>query len=341
MNRREFVVGAAGAGAAMAAFPAGLAGIVREAHASGLERRALGRTGEKLSVIGFGGIVVMNATPEQASQRVREAIDAGVNYFDVAPSYGNAEDMLGPALEPHRKGVFLACKTQGRTKDAANAELESSLRKMRTDHFDLYQHHAVTRKSDVETILGKGGAMEAFEAAKKAGKVRFVGFSAHSVEAAMALMDGYAFDTILFPVNYATWNAGGFGPQVLAKAQEKGMGILCLKALARAPIEKGAAKPYEKCWYAPVRQARGGARGAALHAVAPGDGGDPARGRDHLRDGSEARRRLRADVAGRGGGDQAEGPRREAAVPVPEQGGLTAPAACPRWATFGVAASAR
>ena len=81
--------------------------------------------------------------------------------------------------------------------------------------------------------------MEAFEAAKKAGKVRFVGFSAHSVEAAMALMDGYAFDTILFPVNYATWNAGGFGPQVLAKAQEKGMGILCLKALARAPLERG------------------------------------------------------------------------------------------------------
>ncbi len=212
MNRREFVVGAAGAGAAMAAFPAGLAGIVREAHASGLERRALGRTGEKLSVIGFGGIVVMNATPEQAAQRVRAAIDAGVNYFDVAPSYGNAEDMLGPALEPHRKGVFLACKTQGRTKDAANAELESSLRKMRTDHFDLYQHHAVTRKSDVETILGKGGAMEAFEAAKKAGKVRFLGFSAHSVEAATALMDGYAFDTILFPVNYATWHAGGLRP---------------------------------------------------------------------------------------------------------------------------------
>jgi aryl-alcohol dehydrogenase-like predicted oxidoreductase len=209
---------------------------------------------------------------------VRAAIEAGVNYFDVAPSYGNAEDMLGPALEPHRKGVFLACKTQGRTKDAANAELESSLRKMRTDHFDLYQHHAVTKKADALTILGPGGSMEAFEAAKKAGKVRFVGFSAHSVEAAAALMDGYAFDTILFPFNYATWHAGSFGPQVLAKAKEKGMGILCLKAMAKGPWPEGAKKRYAKCWYEPLdapEDATMGLRFTLSHpvtaAIPPGD----------------------------------------------------------------------
>jgi predicted aldo/keto reductase-like oxidoreductase len=276
MNRRQFVVGTAGA-AAVAGFPAGLAGVER-VKGGGLEKRALGRTGERLSIIGFGGIVVMNATTEEAAQRVREAIEAGVNYFDVAPSYGNAEDMLGPALEPHRKGVFLACKTQGRTKDAANKELESSLRKLRTDHFDLYQHHAVTKKSDVETILGKGGAMEAFEAAKRAGKVRFLGFSAHSVEAALALMDGYAFDSILFPVNYATWHAGSFGPQVLARAKEKGMGVLCLKALAKEPLAKGTAKRYAKCWYEPLdtpEEARQALRFTLSHpvtaAIPPGD----------------------------------------------------------------------
>jgi aryl-alcohol dehydrogenase-like predicted oxidoreductase len=250
MKRRDFVVGAAGAAVGASSFPAGLAGMERVAHASGLERRALGRTGEKLSIVGFGGIVVMQATTSQAAQRVRAAIEAGVNYFDVAPSYGNAEDMLGPALEPFRKDVFLACKTQGRTKEAAGAELEASLRKLRTDHFDLYQHHAVTKQADVATILGPGGAMEAFEAARRAGKVRFLGFSAHSVEAALALMEGFAFDTILFPVNYATW-VGGFGPQVLARAREKGMGILCLKSLAKAPLPEGAKKRYEKCWYEP------------------------------------------------------------------------------------------
>jgi predicted aldo/keto reductase-like oxidoreductase len=278
MDRREFVVRATGAGAALSVFPAGLAGLEREKGPGGLERRALGKTGEKLSMVGFGGIVVMNATTEQAAERVRAAIEAGVNYFDVAPSYGNAEDMLGPALEPFRKGVFLACKTQGRTKDAANAELESSLKKMRTDHFDLYQHHAVTKKADVEKILGPGGAMEAFEAAKKEGKVRFVGFSAHSVEAATAMLDGYAFDTILFPVNYATWHAGGFGPQVLAKAKEKGMGILCLKAMAKGPWPEGAQRRYAKCWYEPLdtpEDAAMGLRFTLSHpvtaAIPPGD----------------------------------------------------------------------
>jgi aryl-alcohol dehydrogenase-like predicted oxidoreductase len=279
MRRREFVVGAAGAGA-LAGFPAGLSGVEREKRAGQLERRPLGKTGEKLSIIGFGGIVVTSATSDEAAARVRAAVEAGVNYFDVAPSYGNAEDMLGPALEPHRRDVFLACKTQGRTRDAANAELETSLRKMRTDHFDLYQHHAVTKKADVEAILGPGGAMEAFEAAKKAGKVRFLGFSAHSVEAAMALMDGYAFDSLLFPVNYATWHAGGFGPQVLARAREKGMGILCLKAMAKAPLERGAEKRYAKCWYEPFdepRAAEQALRFTLSHpvtaAIPPGDEG--------------------------------------------------------------------
>jgi aryl-alcohol dehydrogenase-like predicted oxidoreductase len=282
MNRRDFVTGTAAGVAGAALFPAGLAGLEREQRPGRLERRALGRTGEKLSIIGFGGIVVMNATAEQAAARVRQAVEAGVNYFDVAPSYGNAEEMLGPALEPYRKGVFLACKTQGRTREAAEKELASSLRKMRTDHFDLYQHHAVTKKADVETILGKGGAMEAFEAARKAGKVRFLGFSAHSVEAALALMDGAAFDSILFPVNYATWNAGGFGPQVLARAREKGMGILCLKALAKQPWPKEggeeARKRFPKCWYEPFAtedEARPALRFTLSHpvtaAVPPGD----------------------------------------------------------------------
>jgi len=277
MQRRDFVAGAASAGASLALFPPDLSGLEREKGPGGLERRALGKTGAKLSIIGFGGIVVSQATPEEAARRVGEAIDAGVNYFDVAPSYGDAEDTLGPALEPYRERVFLACKTQGRTRDAANAELESSLRKLRTDHFDLYQHHAVTKRSDVDVILGPGGAMEAFEAGRKAGKLRFIGFSAHSVEAALALLDGYAFDTLLFPFNYATWHGGSFGPQVLARAREQGMGILCLKAMARGPWPEGAEKRYPKCWYQPLEgeEAALGLRFTLSHpvtaAIPPGD----------------------------------------------------------------------
>jgi predicted aldo/keto reductase-like oxidoreductase len=277
MKRRD-ILRAASAASVVSCFGADLSAMTREAGRAGLERRSLGKTGEKLSIIGFGGIVVKDATTEEAATRVKEAIDAGVNYFDVAPSYGNAEDMLGPALEPYRKGIFLACKTTKRKADEAAAEMEASLKKMRTDHFDLYQLHAVTSPEDVATILGPGGALEAFVEAKKSGKTRFLGFSAHSVRAAMALLDAFSFDTILFPVNFATWHAGDFGPQVLEKAKQKGMGILALKAMAWRPIAKGAARAYPKCWYEPLSdpaQAALGLRFTLSHpvtaAIPPGD----------------------------------------------------------------------
>ena len=253
MQRRKFIVSAAAAVPALTLFPADLSEINRKMVPGKLEKRSLGRTGEMLSVIGFGGIVVMNATPSEASERVRMAIDAGINYFDVAPSYGDAEVKLGPALEPYRKNIFLACKTTQRTKTGARTELEQSLKNMRTDHFDLYQHHAVTTMDDVDTLLGPGGAMETFLEAKKEGKIRFIGFSAHSEEAAMALMERFDFDTILFPFNYAIWHAGSFGPRVMAKAKEKNMGILALKAMAKGPWPEGADRSaYPKCWYEPL-----------------------------------------------------------------------------------------
>jgi predicted aldo/keto reductase-like oxidoreductase len=218
-----------------------------------LEKRSLGKTGEKLSIIGFGGIVVRNVTPEEASSSVKMAIDVGVNYFDVAPSYGDAEIKLGPALEPYRNDVFLSCKTGKRNKEDSRIELEQSLMNLRTDHFDLYQLHAVTAVKDVDTILGKGGAIETCLEAKKEGKIRFIGFSAHSVEAALALMNGFDFDTIMFPFNLATWHAGNFGPQVLALAQEKKMGIIALKAMAKGKWPQGADRTrYPKAWYEPL-----------------------------------------------------------------------------------------
>ena len=234
-------------------FPADLSAITRISSSGKMEKRSLGRTGEMLSIIGFGGIVVKDASPEDASSSVKLAIDAGINYFDVAPTYGDAEIKLGPALKPYRKDVFLACKTTQRSKDGAREELEQSLKNLQTDHFDLYQVHAITKLEDVDTIFAPGGAMETFIEAKKEGKVRFIGFSAHSVEAAMAMMDRFDFDTILFPVNYVTWNAGNFGPQVLELAHSKKMGILALKAMAKCPWPDGAdRKKYPKCWYEPL-----------------------------------------------------------------------------------------
>jgi aryl-alcohol dehydrogenase-like predicted oxidoreductase len=217
-----------------------------------MERRVYGKKGEMLSVVGFGGIIVMNETPADAARMVREAIDRGVNYFDVAPSYGDAEEKLGPALAPYRGDVFLACKTGKRTAKEAAEELEKSLKLLHTDHLDLYQLHAVTTVAEVQQILGPGGAMETFVKARTAGKVRHLGFSAHSEAAAFALMDGAAFDSILFPFNWACWLNGGFGREVMARARKKGMSLLALKTLAKRKWKDGEVKQWPKCWYKPV-----------------------------------------------------------------------------------------
>ena len=254
MKRRDFIKATAIVAPAAGLFPDDLSWISRISLPGKIEKRSLGKTGEMLSVIGFGGIVVMNATAEDASKTVKKAIDAGVSYFDVAPSYGDAELKLGPALEPYRKSVFLSCKTEGFTREDSRKELEQSLKNLRTDHFDLYQLHAITKLADVKKILGKGGAIETFLEARKEGKVRFIGFSAHSAEAAMALMQGFDFDTIMFHVNFKTWYKGNYGPQVLAMAQEKKMGIIALKSMANGPWpEQTDHKGYEKCWYEPLK----------------------------------------------------------------------------------------
>jgi aryl-alcohol dehydrogenase-like predicted oxidoreductase len=222
-----------------------------------MDRRPLGTTGEELSIIGFGGILVMNVEPSDASSLVAEAVDRGVNYFDVAPSYGNAEERLGPALEPHRDRVFLACKTQKRTRAEAAEELRDSLKRMRTDHFDLFQLHAMTTREDLETATGPGGALEAFLEARDAGLIRHIGFSAHNVEVAIELMDRFPFASVLFPLNWMEYVNAGFGPQVVEKAAHKGVGRLALKSMARQKWPEGAERgPWSKCWYEPVSDPR-------------------------------------------------------------------------------------
>jgi aryl-alcohol dehydrogenase-like predicted oxidoreductase len=227
--------------------------LLGPAPESALSKRVLGGTGEKLSIIGLGGLVLAEETQETADRLVREAVGHGVNYFDVAPSYGNAEDRMGPALQPYRKDVFLACKTLKRDKEGAAEELQQSLRKLQTDHFDLYQLHALSETQDVEQALGPKGALEAFTQARKEGKIRFIGFSAHSVEAALLAMGQFNFDTVLLPVNFVCFLKGNFGPQVVALAKEKNMGILALKALARQPWpDETQSKDWPKCWYQPI-----------------------------------------------------------------------------------------
>ena len=249
MRRREFLstVAAAGVGAAAAA------GITSadDQPQKRLPTRPLGDTGKALSIVGLGGLVVAKVPQQEANDIVAWAWDKGVNYYDVAPTYYDAQDRLGPALEPYRDKAFLACKTVRRDSEGALAELENSLKVLRTDHFDLYQFHGVTKTEEVDQIMAPGGAMETFLKAREQGKIGLIGFSAHSIEAALLMLDRFNFDTVLFPLNVVCWENGNFGPQLVAKAKEKGAKLLAIKAMAWTPLQPGEEKKYPKAWYRP------------------------------------------------------------------------------------------
>jgi predicted aldo/keto reductase-like oxidoreductase len=217
-----------------------------------VQTREYGTTGQQLSIIAFAGIVVKDETAENSSRYVSWAIDQGINYFDVAPGYGNAQNMLGPALEQYRNDVFLACKTKERDAKAARADLENSLKLLKTDHFDLYQMHAMTTEEDLETVTGPGGALEVLVKAREEGLVKNLGFSAHSAEVAIELMNRFDFDSVLFPVNYTTWFESGFGPQIMNEAEKCGVARLALKGAAHHALEDRNDRVREKCWYAPI-----------------------------------------------------------------------------------------
>jgi predicted aldo/keto reductase-like oxidoreductase len=250
-TRRNFLKTAALAGASIVMG----ATMGRSANAALLPRRKFGRHSDELSVIGFGGIVVRDADPAEAARIVAEAYEKGVNYYDVAPSYGDAEHKLGPALEAYRKNCFLACKTAKRDRAGAEKDFQHSLELMRTDYFDLYQLHAITDvPKDVDMVFAPGGVMDFLIQARKEGRIRYLGFSAHSVEAATAALDRYEFDSILFPVNFASYMEEDFGPQVLKLAEAKGAARLALKAMAKQswPKDSPLRETYRKCWYEPL-----------------------------------------------------------------------------------------
>ena len=220
-----------------------------------IPKRKYGKTDTMLSIIGFGGIVVTDTEQPEANRYVSEAYERGVNYFDVAPSYGNAEIKLGPALEPYRKKVFLACKTGKRDYDSAKKEFENSLKILRTDYFDLYQLHAISDvEKDVKRAFADDGVMKLLLEEKKKGRIRHLGFSAHTHAAALEAMKLYNFDSVLFPVNFAGYLKGNFSPEVIEKTKEKGVAILALKMLARqrAAQDDPIRKQYPKCWYQPI-----------------------------------------------------------------------------------------
>lgn len=228
-------------------------GIKTSSQMSELPKRVLGKTGEKISIVGFGGIALRNNGQVFANETIAKAYDMGITYYDIAPAYGDSQALLGPALETYRKNVFLSCKTGKRDRAGSEEELHESLKQLKTDHVDLYQFHALSKMEDLDQIFAPGGAIETVTKARKEGKLRFIGFSAHSEEVAQKAMSMFDFDTILYPVNCVCWLNGNFGPSVLKTAREKNLGVLAIKAIAREPRGNDPA-PYPNMWYKPFEK---------------------------------------------------------------------------------------
>src|SRR5229473_1320570 len=234
MRRRVFVGGAvAGVGLTGAyAKPA-------KVKAGDIPMKEYGKTGVKVTIIAQGGARMdLHPNVSEAAAHVRRVYEMGVTYFDCAHAYwgGKSEEAYGIGLDGVRKNVFLTTKTSKRTRSEAEAELALSLKALKTDHLDIWQMHDVRTREEIDRILGPGGAMEAFQAAKQAGKCRFIGFTGHfDPNTHAALLKAYdKWDSVLMPVHAADHAYLSFEKTALPVAVEKGIGIQAIKVFCKA-----------------------------------------------------------------------------------------------------------
>jgi aryl-alcohol dehydrogenase-like predicted oxidoreductase len=237
MRRRAFF------GAVFSGLAAAASARPPKPKAGDIPMRTLGKTGQKLTIIGMGGARFHLVPFDEGTAVVRRAYDLGINYFDMARSYSNgrAEEVYGAAIPPFRKNVFLTTKSGQRTRKGAEAELETSLHLLKTDYVDLWQMHGVNRLDDVQQIFAPGGAIEAFEAAKKAGNCRFIGYSNCRDPKVHLEMLKHAdrFDTALMPLHVADTCFPdspdmSFEKTALPAAVQRGLGIFGIKVFGNA-----------------------------------------------------------------------------------------------------------
>ncbi len=218
-----------------------------------MKTNTLGRTGLEVSLIAYAGIISMDVGQEKSDEYVAYAIEKGVNYFDIAPSYGDAQKIMGNSIVPYRKNINLACKTFERDAENAKRELEESLQMLHTDTLEVYQMHSVQSVEDVDNAFRKGGSFEVILSAKEQGIAKNIGISCHSEEAALRALELYDFDTVLYPTNWALYEAKGFGKRVVEIIRNRNLGFLSMKSMIErswSDDEKNASS-YPKSWCKP------------------------------------------------------------------------------------------
>ncbi|HEV51019.1 MAG TPA: aldo/keto reductase [Thermoprotei archaeon] len=220
-----------------------------------MQKRRLGKIGYMATIVALGSLAVgwKKLSKKEIDDTMKVVIDHGINYFDVAPSYEDAEVHIAPWIKEYRSSLFIADKTTQRKKEGAWEELNASLRRTGAEYFDLYQLHAVNTMEDLNTALGEGGAIEAFEEAKEKGLIKHIGITGHANMNVLAeALRRYPFETVLLPVNFVIYfhmsDSSDFR-KVLNLALEKDLGVIAIKSIAKTrwASENHAYNP----WYEP------------------------------------------------------------------------------------------
>jgi len=220
-----------------------------------MQTRRFGRTGHLSTLAIFGAAAFWEVSQEQADASLRLVIEKGVNHIDVAPSYGQAEERVGPWMRRERQRFFLGCKTMERTRKGAAAELRRSLKRLQVDHFDLYQIHAITTLEELDAATRRGGALEAILEARKAGLTRFVGITGHGVDSPKLFLEAlrrFDFDTVLFPLNFVQFANPEYrrnAEELLRQCRAKDVGVMVIKSISRGPW--GEQEHTHATWYQP------------------------------------------------------------------------------------------
>ena len=220
-----------------------------------MEKRKFGRTGHESTIAILGAAAFWDTSQSETDTAVELALEAGINHIDVAPSYGKAETLLGPWIKRIRADVFLGCKTGERTAAGAAKEMQESLGRLNTDHFDLYQCHAVTDMHELDLITGKDGALESMQKARDRGDTQYLGITTHGMMAPAVLLEAlrrFDFDSVLFPLNFILLGHPDYrrdALQVIEECQNKNVGMMIIKSIARG--RWGNLEKTHTTWYQP------------------------------------------------------------------------------------------
>jgi len=223
-----------------------------------METRRFGRTGHMSTIAIFGAAAFWEISQPDADKVMEQIIEAGVNHIDIAPSYGQAEERVGPWMPRERNRFFLGCKTTERTKQGAWDEMQRSLKRLQVETFDLYQFHAITTMEELDAVTMKGGALEAFVEGRQRGLFQYIGITGHGANAPQIYLEAlrrFDFDSILFPLNFiqmANPEYRKFTEELIAECQKKDVGTMIIKTITKAPW--GERPHTANTWYEPFDQ---------------------------------------------------------------------------------------